>query len=127
MCCGPLFCFFFKQKTAYEVRISDWSSDVCSSDLFGVPHIFGKTDADVAYGVAYAHAEDDFATLQEVLAMTRGRAGAMLGADGAKIDYVAALMGVRETTARDWPRLPNDVRAVFHAHAAGLKIGRATV
>src|SRR3546814_3006768 len=26
--------FFFKQKTAYEVRISDWSSDVCSSDLF---------------------------------------------------------------------------------------------
>src|SRR3546814_6079010 len=31
-----LFLFFFKQKTAYELRISDWSSDVCSSDL----HIF---------------------------------------------------------------------------------------
>src|SRR3546814_2309457 len=38
--CGPLECmclfglfFFFKQKTAYEMRISDWSSDVCSSDL----------------------------------------------------------------------------------------------
>src|SRR3546814_6387808 len=28
-------CFFFKQKTAYEMRISDWSSDVCSSDLDG--------------------------------------------------------------------------------------------
>src|SRR3546814_7908760 len=28
-------CFFFKQKTAYEMRISDWSSDVCSSDLTG--------------------------------------------------------------------------------------------
>src|SRR3546814_11566794 len=28
-----LFIFFFKQKTAYELRISDWSSDVCSSDL----------------------------------------------------------------------------------------------
>src|SRR3546814_7856695 len=27
------FCFFFKQKTAYEMRMSDWSSDVCSSDL----------------------------------------------------------------------------------------------
>src|SRR3546814_3118628 len=27
--------FFFKQKTAYEMRISDWSSDVCSSDLLG--------------------------------------------------------------------------------------------
>src|SRR3546814_17392620 len=31
MCCF----FFFKQKTAYEMRISDWSSDVCSSDLNG--------------------------------------------------------------------------------------------
>src|SRR3546814_11302245 len=29
--------FFFKQKTAYEMRISDWSSDVCSSDLDGAP------------------------------------------------------------------------------------------
>src|SRR3546814_9535217 len=29
------FVFFFKQKTAYEMRISDWSSDVCSSDLHG--------------------------------------------------------------------------------------------
>src|SRR3546814_10113655 len=31
--CMFLFFFFFKQKTAYEMRISDWSSDVCSSDL----------------------------------------------------------------------------------------------
>src|SRR3546814_8167851 len=30
--------FFFKQKTAYEMRISDWSSDVCSSDLFYPDH-----------------------------------------------------------------------------------------
>src|SRR3546814_4685483 len=34
LCVVFLFCFFFfKQKTAYEMRISDWSSDVCSSDL----------------------------------------------------------------------------------------------
>src|SRR3546814_20651433 len=32
-CLLVLFFFFFKQKTAYEMRISDWSSDVCSSDL----------------------------------------------------------------------------------------------
>src|SRR3546814_6301651 len=31
------FVFFFKQKTAYEMRISDWSSDVCSSDLYCRP------------------------------------------------------------------------------------------
>src|SRR3546814_6102040 len=34
-----LFFFFFKQKTAYEMRISDWSSDVCSSDLAGVEEV----------------------------------------------------------------------------------------
>src|SRR3546814_3546258 len=34
LCCF----FFFKQKTAYEMRISDWSSDVCSSDLSGRRH-----------------------------------------------------------------------------------------
>src|SRR3546814_6714612 len=32
-----LVCFFFNQKTAYDMRISDWSSDVCSSDLVALP------------------------------------------------------------------------------------------
>src|SRR3546814_10528335 len=32
--CHIIFVFFFKQKTAYDMRISDWSSDVCSSDLY---------------------------------------------------------------------------------------------
>src|SRR3546814_1808941 len=37
-CGGDELCvFFFKQKTAYEMRISDWSSDVCSSDLLTSP------------------------------------------------------------------------------------------
>src|SRR3546814_4293074 len=35
LCYLSLYVFFFKQKTAYEMRISDWSSDVCSSDLHG--------------------------------------------------------------------------------------------
>src|SRR3546814_4240206 len=34
--------FFFKQKTAYEMRISDWSSDVCSSDLIAGAHAAGS-------------------------------------------------------------------------------------
>src|SRR3546814_3831464 len=41
-------CFFFKQKTAYEMRISDWSSDVCSSDL----HIQGHPGRAAAIGKA---------------------------------------------------------------------------
>src|SRR3546814_2252902 len=42
-CLVSCWVFFFKQKTAYEMRISDWSSDVCSSDLeFAVPN--GESD-----------------------------------------------------------------------------------
>src|SRR3546814_1321160 len=39
--------FFFKQKTAYEMRISDWSSDVCSSDLRADAEIAGRVPATV--------------------------------------------------------------------------------
>src|SRR3546814_8065094 len=48
------FVFFFKQKTAYEMRISDWSSDVCSSDLlilFGPPG-GGKSHLSSGIGLA---------------------------------------------------------------------------
>jgi acyl-homoserine-lactone acylase len=89
-------------------------------DSYGVPHIFGETDADVAYGVAYAHAEDDFATLQEVLAMTRGRLGAMIGEDGAKVDFAAHVIDGRGTTDRQYDSLPADVKLLFTAYAAGL-------
>src|SRR3546814_10593967 len=41
-----VFFFFFKQKTAYEMRISDWSSDVCSSDLEEDTLILGKVRKD---------------------------------------------------------------------------------
>src|SRR3546814_10016254 len=37
------FFFFFKQKTAYELRISDWSSDVCSSDLRAPDGVAGRS------------------------------------------------------------------------------------
>src|SRR3546814_7417399 len=52
-----LFIFFFKQKTAYEMRISDWSSDVCSSDLCFVTPAAGD-DEPVA---ADADTDDDSA------------------------------------------------------------------
>src|SRR3546814_5527755 len=51
--------FFFKQKTAYEMRISDWSSDVCSSDL-GPLFTLPGGDARVAVGAGYR--KNDFET-----------------------------------------------------------------
>jgi len=99
---------------AYDTRIV--------RDSYGVPHIFGATDPDVAYGIAYAHAEDDFATLQEVLAMTRGRAGAISGADGAKADFALHVTGARQTALRDYMKQPADVRALLDGYAAGLNL-----
>jgi len=89
-------------------------------DKFGVPHIAGNTDADAAFGVAIAHAEDDFFTLQDVVAMARGRYGAIAGEDGAKIDYVYHLIDARGTAEREYPKLPADTRSLFEAYAAGL-------
>jgi acyl-homoserine-lactone acylase len=89
-------------------------------DEWGVPHITGKTDADTAYGVAIAHAEDDFFTLQDVVAMSRGRYGAIAGEEGAKVDYVYHLIDARGTAEREYPKLPADTRALFEAYAAGL-------
>src|SRR3546814_7719152 len=51
--CVILCVFFFKQKTAYEMRISDWSSDVCSSDLgFGGVGVVGVGVSPPTAGVA---------------------------------------------------------------------------
>ncbi|MBZ6379492.1 hypothetical protein B5C34_07515 [Pacificimonas flava] len=89
-------------------------------DEFGVPHVFGATDADVAYGVAWAHAEDDFTTLQDVVLQTRGRYGTVAGADGAAIDFAYHLLGARETATRDYAKLSEATRAIVEAYAAGL-------
>lgn len=89
-------------------------------DEFGVPHIYGRTDADVAYGVAQAHAEDDFSTLQDVAAMARGRYGAIAGEDGAAVDFAYHLTDARGTAERRYPLLPADTRALFEAYAVGL-------
>src|SRR3546814_20928142 len=46
MCVLCAMFLFFKQKTAYEMRISDWSSDVCSSDLADMAAVIGAQDGD---------------------------------------------------------------------------------
>src|SRR3546814_5039121 len=65
------FCFlFFKQKTADEVRISDWSSDVCSSDLHGLFHGLPLSVADWMYALA---GEFFFATIRSFLPLPMSR------------------------------------------------------
>jgi acyl-homoserine-lactone acylase len=99
-------------RRAHQVRIV--------RDSWGVPHIFGATDADAAWGIAWAHAEDDFKTLEEVLAGVRGRAGALLGEEGAKLDFVGQWLGAQDVAARRYRELPADTRALVEAYAQGL-------
>jgi acyl-homoserine-lactone acylase len=105
--------------TEYETAKRTYDAEIVR-DEYGVPHINGATDADTAYGLAYAHAEDDFATIEDVVAMTRGRYGALAGSEGAKVDYVMHLLGARETAEKHYMELSPEVRAVCEAYAAGL-------
>jgi acyl-homoserine-lactone acylase len=105
--------------TGYEMPKRSYDVEIVR-DSYGVPHINGKTDADTAYGLAFAHAEDDFSTIQDVVAMTRGRYGALAGSDGAKVDYVMHLLGARETAEKRYMELSPEVRAVAEAYAAGV-------
>ena len=90
-------------------------------DHFGVPHISGPTDPDVAFGFGFAHSEDDFATIQEAALTSRGELASVEGAKGGVTDYLVRLMKVRETVASQYDTaLPADVRAVMQAYADGV-------
>ena len=66
-------------------------------DSFGVPHIYGKTDADVAYGLAWSHAEDDFKTIQQGYLAGNGLLSKHLGIKGAGADFLTQLIESKET------------------------------
>ena len=98
---------------AYDVRIR--------RDHFGVPHIKGKTDADVAFGLGYAHSEDDFATIQDSLLAARGQLATEIGYGGAIPDYLVHLFHVRELVDAHYEHdIPADVRRVLEAYADGV-------
>ena len=61
-------------------------------DQYGVPHIFGKTDAEVAYGLAWAHSEDDFKTIQQAYLAGNGLLSKHLGSNGAGADFLSQLI-----------------------------------
>ena len=65
-------------------------------DKFGVPHIFGKTDADVAYGLAWANAEDDFETIQSVYLAGSSILSKRIGNKGIGPDFLSQFIGSSE-------------------------------
>ena len=79
-----------------------WSQSINPSkisivrDSFGIPHIIAKTDAEVAYGLAWAQCEDQFITMQELMAACKGVYGEIIGKDGIVADLGIKYMGIAE-------------------------------
>lgn len=103
---------FLDRAAQHQVRIR--------RDEFGVPHIKGRTDADAAFGLAYAHAEDDFATFQQVILATRGKLAAEEGPKAAVTDYLVNLFDIWPTLNAHYAELPADLRQVVEAYADGV-------
>lgn len=100
---------------AYDARIV--------RDSFGAPHIYGARDADVAFGLAYAHAEDDWATFEDVLLFSRGRLALRTGRAGAVTDYLVAALDVwPDIEAQYETALSPQTRALVEAYAAGINL-----
>lgn len=92
-------------------------------DSWGVPHIFGSRDADVAYGLGYAQSEDDLGTLQTVLAASRGQLARYRGSDAAVSDYLVTLLGVWDLIDEKYESdLPEPARMMAEAYAVGVNL-----
>ena len=91
-------------------------------DEWGIPHILGKTDADTAHGLAYAHAEDDFATIQDVLLAVRGKLASVEGLAMAPNDYYVHLIRVWDGLDEKYATLDPKFRAICQAYCDGLNL-----
>lgn len=90
-------------------------------DEWGVPHIFGKTDADASFGFGYAHAEDDWKHIQESIMGARGMTSQYKGKDSAPQDYLYDLFKVREAVeAKYLTDLKPATRAIVKAYADAI-------
>tara|TARA_E500000178_G_scaffold335340_1_gene372139 strand:+ start:487 stop:2703 length:2217 start_codon:yes stop_codon:yes gene_type:complete len=105
---------------AYE-GLGDQYDVTIRRDLRGVPHILGKSNPDVAFGLAYAHAEDAWPLIEEAIPFYRGENGRYVGPDGAITDYLVEWLGIWETIEANYIMdLSPDARAYIQAYADGL-------
>ena len=114
-----IFFFFFFVSCQCAAQINPVRITI-ARDSFGVPHIFAPTDAEVAYGLAWAHAEDDFNTLQLVVLSGKAKLGTGLGKKGAEADYVINLLRIRKTVEEQWHTLSPDFAALLNGYVQGL-------
>ncbi|MCG3167676.1 MAG: Glutaryl-7-aminocephalosporanic-acid acylase [Bacteroidia bacterium] len=90
-------------------------------DSFGVPHIYGHTDAEAAYGLAYAHCEDDFKSIQQNLLAAKGMLGEVLGKEGVLFDFGLQFFGIDTLVDNNYERLISaDFKKVLEGYIQGV-------
>lgn len=90
-------------------------------DAYGVPHIFAKTDAQVAYGLAWAHAEDDFKTIQIAYLAGNNLLSNYLGNAGLGADFVAQFIGSDVLFEERYEsEISPEYKKIIRAYAQGL-------
>jgi len=85
----------FAQKDPTFPKI-DPAGITIARDSLGTPHIFAKTDAEVAYGLAWANAEDAFEETQTLIYTSKGFMGRVQSIEGAKADFFVHAIGARK-------------------------------
>ena len=90
-------------------------------DEFGVPHIFAKTDAEVAYGLAWAHAEDDFETIQIGYLAGNNLLSKHLGNVGLGADFISQFIGSEDLFESKYDSdISSEYKNIVKAYALGL-------
>ncbi len=89
-------------------------------DSWGVPHIYGPSDASVVFGLAYAQAEDNFAQIEEDYLFALGRAAEVWGEAELPNDLVRSAFEVERLSREEYEREPPERKALWDAFAAGL-------
>ena len=89
-------------------------------DSYGVPHIFAKTDAEVSYGLAWAHAEDDFETIQLAFLAGNSMLSNHLGSEGAPADFISKFIGSKEIVDKKYNEISDEYKLVLEGYALGL-------
>ena len=113
---GPL--FVSGQDLHYRYRPENIT---IARDSFGVPHIFGSTDADAAYGLAWAHSEDDFKDIQQNLLAARGMLGRVIGKEGVLFDYALVFFGIDTLVENHYEKdLSPDYKLIIEAYIQGI-------
>lgn len=90
-------------------------------DSFGVPHIFAPTDAAASYGLAWAHAEDDFESIQKSFLAGKAMLGRVDGKDGILFDFAVQAFGIDSLVVRRYESdVSPDFQRILEGYAQGI-------